>query len=223
VAAGYLRDRDFDSDPPADLSRPTVDGVDGGVPFGWRWCRHEIENYLIDPAVVSEAMAWPMPDVENALHEAAVKIRSYQAARWTIGLVRRALPPHYELRTRPDGLNEIDLPPALDSPAVNAWALKSIEDHRQTIVAATDAATVQASLSALAARFDDAFVADVAKVLLWFSGKDLLAGMADWLITKGVANPGAFRAALRDWIIANPVRSLELLPEWSGLTKVVRA
>ena len=52
--AGYLRDRDFDYDPPADLTRPTLDSTfaDTGIPLGWRWCRHELENYLIDPAVV---------------------------------------------------------------------------------------------------------------------------------------------------------------------------
>ena len=107
--------------------------------------------------------------------------------------------------------------------AVNLWALNSIEDHRRPMAAATDPAAVQASLAAFAARFDDAFVADVAKVLLWFSGKDMLAGMAGWLITKGVANPGAFRASLRDWMIANPLRALELLPEWNGMIEVVRA
>ena len=120
--------------------------------------------------------------------------------------MRRELPPNYELRTRPDGLNEIDLPQTLDSAAVNAWASNSIEDHRRPMADATDAAAVQASLAAFAAQFDDAFVADVAKVLLWFSGKDMLAGLAGWLITKGVANPGALRASLRDWIIANPER-----------------
>jgi len=136
VAAGYLRDRDFDFDPPVDLSKPTVDSDDGGVPVGWRWCRHEIENYLIDPVVVSEAMAWPTREIEEALHQAARKIRDYEAARWTVGIVRRELPPQYELRTRPDGLNEIDLPPALDSAAVNAWASNNIQNHRGRIVAA---------------------------------------------------------------------------------------
>ncbi len=223
VAAGYLRDRDFDFDPPVDLSTPTVDGIDAGVAFGWRWCRHELENYLIDPAIVSEAMAWPIADVEEALRLAAGKIRGYEAARWTIGIVRRALPPHYELRTRPEGPNEIDLPGALDSASVNAWALNNIESHRGPIVTSTDSTAVQASFDALSARFDDAFVADVAKVLLWFSGKDMLAGMADWLTTKAVENPGAFRASLRDWIIANPVRALELLPEWKGMTEALRA
>jgi len=223
VAAGYLRDRDFDYDPPAHFSIPTVDSLVNAIPLGWRWCRHEIENYLIDPAVVSEAMKWPNSDFEQALHQAAVKIRSYEAARWTVGCVRRVLPPHYELRTRPDGLNEIELPPTLDATSVNAWASQSIAGHREPMTVATDPAAVQASLGVFSTRFDDVFLADTVRVLVWFSGKDLLAGVADWLVAKGIPNPGAFRASLRDWIIANPLRALELLPEWDSMTQLVRA
>jgi len=178
---------------------------------------------LIDPAVICEAMKWPTADVEQALGDAATKIRSYEAARWAIGIVRRALPPHYELRTRPDGLNEIDLPPALDAATVNAWASQSIAEYQAPMAAATDPAAVQASLHALAARFDDAFIADTANVLIWFSGKDLLAASADWIVAKGIANPGDFRARLRDWVIANPLRAVELLPEWYGMIQLVRA
>lgn len=223
VAAGYLRDRDFDYDPPSDLSRPTVDSLEAGVPFGWRWCRHEVENYLLDPAVVCEATTWPRADVEEALHRAATKIRDYEAARWTIGIARRALPPHYELKTRPDGLPEIGLPTALDVAAVSAWAQNAIENHRRAISIATEPSAVEASLTTLSARFDDGFVTDVAKVLLGFSGKDLLAALSDWLITKGFANPGAFRALLRDWINGNAQRALVLLPEWDGMIQAMRA
>ncbi len=222
VAAGYLRDRDFDHYPPTDFSQPTVDSTHDDVPLGWRWCRHEIENYLIDPAVVREAMGWSTSEVEDAVRRAADRIRSYEAARWTIGVVRRALPPHHELRTRPEALSEIDLPPALDAASVNAWASKSIADHQAPITAATGPKAVQASLDAFAAQFDGAFLADLAKVLVWFSGKDLLAGLADWLITKDIPNPGQFRAFLRHWIMENPTRTLELLPEWNGMVKLVR-
>lgn len=222
VAAGYLRDRDFDFDPPVDLSKPTVDFEDQGIPVGWRWCRHEIENYLIDPLIVSEAMKWPMPDVEDAIRQAASKIQSYEAARWTIGIVRRALPPHYKLETRPDGLNEIALPQGLDSTAVNGWASNSIETHRSHIATKTDPHAVQTSFDDFSARFNDAFITDVANILLWFSGKDILAGMAGWLGSKGIANPGEFRALLRDWIIAHPEQTLELLPEWNSLTTILR-
>lgn len=223
VVAGYLRDRDFDFDPPVDLSKPTVDSDDGGIPFGWRWCRHETENYLIDPVVVSEAMVWPIVEVEEAIRQSARKIRDYEAARWTVGIVRRALPPNYDLRTRPDELNDIGLPLALDPATVSEWASINIESHREQIVAVTDPAAVQESFGRFAARFNEVFVQDVPSILLWFSGKDILAGMSEWLLIKNVANPGAFRALLRDWIIANPERVLELLPEWKGMTEVLRA
>jgi hypothetical protein len=126
IPAGYLRDRDFDFDPPADLSTPTVDCEDDGVPIGWRWCRHEIENYLLEPAIVGEAMKWAVEEVEEAIRVSATRIRNYEAARWTIGIVRRGLPPHYQLRTRPDDLNELTLPVALDSATVREWAADSV-------------------------------------------------------------------------------------------------
>jgi hypothetical protein len=184
VDAGYLRDRDFDFDPPDDTSKPAIDSEEANVAIGWRWSRHEIENYLIEPALISETMTWPIAEVEDALRASARKIRSYEAARWCVGIVRRDLPPHYGLKTRPLGLSDIDLPLNLTSPAVETWALGNIATHRTRIMAATDTQVVQASLDALSARFNDAFILEVPNVLLWFSGKDLLAGMADWLSTK---------------------------------------
>lgn len=222
VDAGYLRDRDFDFNPPDDLSRPTVDSEFGGIPLGWRWCRHEIENYLIDPTLITEATGWPIAEVDEALYQTALAIRSYAAARWTVGVVRRSLPPHYDLNTRPDGLSEIGLP-ALDSATVNAWASESIAEHRNNILNATGPASVQSSLDDFVTRFDDAFLAERINVLLWIPGKDLFAGMADWLTEKGIANPGAFRALMRDWVISNPERALELLPEWNEMVGVLRA
>ena len=43
----YLRDRDYGYEPPAVITEPEVDRVWGGMTLGWRWCRHEIENYLL--------------------------------------------------------------------------------------------------------------------------------------------------------------------------------
>ncbi len=43
----YLRDRDFDYEPPEDSTLPVIDNVDHrNTIFGWRWCRHEIEIYF---------------------------------------------------------------------------------------------------------------------------------------------------------------------------------
>lgn len=223
VSAGYLRDRDFDFEPPPDTAFPTVDSYDSDVAFGWRWSRHEFENYLIDPAIVNEAMGWSTDDFKDVICQTAGRIRFYEASRWVVGVVRRRLPPNYELRTRPYGLNDIDLPPSLESADVSTWASENIDSFREPIVANTDPDAVREAFDDFADRFDEMFVADAASVLVWFSGKDLLAGMSDWLLMKGVASPGAFRATLRDWIIANPRRAIELLPEWNGMVRVLRA
>lgn len=167
-------------------------------------------------------MGWPISEIENAIREAAGEIRYYQAARWTVGIARRALPPHYELETRPANLNEIALPSELGVEAAERWALSGIEAHRNRIVAETDPQIVQTSFQELSVRFNGGFINDPAQVLLWFSGKDILAGMRDWLVGKGIANPGEFRAAVRNWIIEHPERTLDLLPEWQELVAVLR-
>jgi len=168
-------------------------------------------------------MGWPVNDIAEAIHQSARKIRGYEAARWTIGIVRRTLPPQYALRTRPENLNEIALPMKLDNRTVNDWVSNRIGTHRTRIADSTTPQRVQKTFDDLITRFDDTFVSDTTNVLLWFSGKDILAGMADWLRAQSVANAGLFRASLRDWIIANPERTLDFLPEWQSLTKVLRA
>ena len=74
----YLRDRDFDHDPPTEPSRPQVDRTDDdGSVLGWRWCRHEIESYLIDPDPVANATGWDRDEYARALTSAAVRLRHY--------------------------------------------------------------------------------------------------------------------------------------------------
>ena len=219
VAAGYLRDRDFDYDPPSDFSIPTLDNAD---PVGWRWCRHEIENYLIEPSLVSEATNCAISDIEQAIFQAAKKIRSYEAARWTVGFVRRALPPAYKLETRPDNLSDIALPSRSYIEAVSKWAFEAIDAHRNKIAAATETEHVKEIFEGFLSRFDDNFVEDITKVLLWFAGKDILAGMEEWLRKRDFNTPGLFRTSMRDWIKAHPERTIELLPEWAKLTELLR-
>lgn len=170
VTAGYLRDRDFDFDPPDNLTTPTVDASDGSIPFGWRWCRHEIENYLLEPALVNAALGWPLAEIIQALAASASIIRAYQAARWTVGIARRSLPPAYELETRPEGLNEIALPLVLSIEDVRQWAMENIQTHRDRIEYATNSATVQQHFDSFVERFNANFLSDPANALLWFSG-----------------------------------------------------
>jgi hypothetical protein len=115
------------------------------------------------------------------------------------------------------GLNELALPAALDSSATGGWASNTIAEFRASFVTETDPTRVESLLEAFSARFNDAFLENTATVVLWFSGKDILSAIADWLVQKGLPNPGEFRAQLRDWVIRRPDRALELLPEWLAL------
>jgi hypothetical protein len=168
-------------------------------------------------------MGWSIDEVENAIGQAAETIKSYQVARWAIGTVRRTLPPNYELNTRPVDIGEFELPDALDAAFSHRWALDTIAHHFERINSACEPDHVRRLIQSLSERFDAEFISNVPLVLLWFSGKDLLAGMASWFDQKGIASPGLLRARLRDWIMNDPETGLQLLPEWRALRDALRA
>jgi hypothetical protein len=221
VRVFYLRDRDFDHDPPADVSRPVPDAPQGKPVLGWRWCRHSIECYLCDPLIVTEAMEWERREYEDALQQAAGAIRYYQAARWAIASARQSLPPRFELKTSPDGLADFALPGDLTETGSAQWAVDHVAAFRSRVVPALAEPELRRTFSRRNAQFE-AVTQSVNQVLLWFSGKDLMAALAGWLAQRGIPSAGAFRVSLRDWIRANPERTLALLAEWQGLIQITQ-
>ncbi len=228
----YIRDRDFDFYPPNDISLPTIDKADDkGVVLGWRWCRHEIENYLIDPLIVSRVADCEVSVVEEHVAEAAKRIRAYEVARWVIGAARHQLPPHYKLATRPaEAGDDIGLPADLSDSGCWGWCESAIREYRQRIDDALGESAVEDNFKDFRLTFSDEsriiFTGDApetaANALLWCSGKDLLAAMSDWLKTLGFKNPGEYRAAARDWVIDNTDEALGLIPEWKKFREIVR-
>lgn len=78
-----LVDRDFDCRDSVTEGRP-INYIYQNVQVGWAWERKEIENYLIDPAIVQRALdskAPPQKEYLAALTRAADKIGTYTAAR----------------------------------------------------------------------------------------------------------------------------------------------
>lgn len=220
IEACYLRDRDFDSDPPADLSAPTVDKVSRGVVHGWRWCRHEIENYLLEPEFVAQATGWSRVDFEATLLAAARSLRHYTAARWAVGTARRALPPLFELGTRPiDLTNEIKVPGDLSEQASRDWASGHIGDFRKKVQGELADTTLASSFERWSLRLDA--VKDPHEVLLLYAGKDLLAALEPEMVRRPFNNPVVFRNAIRDWIMVHPTQALALLPEWTALLRLL--
>jgi hypothetical protein len=225
--ACYLRDRDFDYDPPADCSNPCVDQSDnraenaGPQVLGFRWSRHSIENYLLEPSIVELATGWSAADFTTALVSAAHRIGDYTAARWTVGIVRRSLPPLRELATRPPFKNEIKIPDDCTSQWCSSWAATHIEDFRNSIHSVVAPAFVKTLLDENVKRIRA--MNSVEQILLWHSGKDLLAALASSMNKRRPNNPVDFRRAIARWIRNNPTLALPLLPEWQALLQLLDA
>ncbi|WP_295441794.1 hypothetical protein [uncultured Thiodictyon sp.] len=223
VKAAYLRDRDFDHEPPQNHHTVTVDRQDGSTVLGWRWARHEIENYLLDPAIVEKAIGISAHDWSATLTEVAGRIRWYQIARWTIGQVRRVLPPSHQLRTRPADLNELALPALTDKPFSREWCLTSIGDFLEQVTEKMSPESVEAKIDRYSGILTEDNLGNIETTLAWCSGKDLLAGLScDSLRQSRCTNAGDLRAALRDWVRENAGEAVAQFPEWQDLIRQVR-
>jgi hypothetical protein len=220
----YLRDRDFDFDPPQDPRRPQPETDGTGRLIGWHWSRHEIENYLLEPGLVAAALGWDLARYSESLCEAARRIRHYQAARWTVGKARRTLPLRpYELPTKPVEVGDDRLPTDLSMDAVNAWAVGHCQGFCDKFQQALQPDRLRTSLEDQTRVLTAEFLAAPANALLWCAGKDLLAALRSDMETRRVNGAGAFRSLMRDWIRRNPDAALTHLPEWCGFKRIVQA
>ena len=222
ILAGYLRDRDFDFDPPDDMDIPTIDLADGDVPWGWRLNRHEIESYILDPQVVAakfgiEAEAW-----QDHLCEAGKIIRWYQIARWTIGYARSGLPPNYKLQTSPNDVNEMRLPADLSEQASLDWGRQVIAEFRARVDQNLCEQSVNDKLESNRLKFTEELLSSHAYVLAWCSGKDLFAALpATGLQQTGAQNPKTLCNILRDWVRDHSDEFIGFFPEIAALKQQV--
>lgn len=93
-----LLDRDFTNDWSDPSDEPHVwvenDHDNKKIHLGWRWDRKEIENYLVDPVVVEQALGIQNISIDiekytEALGKARDELAIYQAARITLSSCRR--------------------------------------------------------------------------------------------------------------------------------------
>ena len=193
---------------------------------GWRWCRHAIESYLIDPAVIHAALGWDRAGYTAELVRVARAVRHYQSARWVIGQARLVLPPHKAFPTQPAECigHEFKLPADLTVAAATAWFQSQAVSFTTGVQTALAAAELDTRFAHYSALLSDAFLGDVANVLHWCSGKDLLAGMAPWLrATHKLNDPNQLRTRIRDWMTAYPDQTFALLPEWEAFRTLLRS
>lgn len=223
----YVRDRDFDFEPPADRSTPEVDHPASprrnAAPevLGWRWCRHAIECYLLEPTIVERATTWPAAAFSAELIAAARTLEHYSAARWTIGRCKQALALVSKLATRPSELRgEIKLPTDLGRESSARWAEQVLAEHVEAVRGALDPTEVRRHLDRYVHVLGELTTPE--DVLLWHSGKDLLAALARPVLERFRRQPHEFLYRLRDWVRDHPDQTLELLPEWRALLSLLQ-
>jgi hypothetical protein len=211
----YVRDRDFDHEPELRTGPHEMGENDPG----FRWSRHEIENYILDPLIVTEALQLDLRSYEEALIAAGERIKHYQAARWAVGLVRATLLYPSDLETRPEGIgsNDFKLPDNLEKITSRQWALTHTGAFLTKVGRCLDQNLVTEEYDVKAGLFEGDGFMTVENVLLWFSGKDLLTGLREWFQMNRINSPKAFCKIVESWIIRKSTAVLELIPEWKAL------
>lgn len=218
-----LKDRDFDSDvsPPINFPRSWSSRVDGQeIQVGWSWERKEIENYLIDPEVVSHALGAKAPPLEAysiALEESARDIADYTAARVALSLSRQRLLPLNNCWGNSGGQHPF--PSSLAESDCRTAITDIVRQYEQAqIIQENDVLDHFDRLLPMCriggSRFQN--------FLTFFSGKDLLCGMRLALLSFGLGEPFVFRERIIKGIENSSDDVSSWLPEWSQLRQVVQ-
>lgn len=218
--ACYLRDRDFDYEPPEETSEPTVDARHEDTVLGWRWCRHEIESYLLEPAIIHAATTWDLADYTAALVDGARNISYYTAARWLLGLHRRIVDSQRLFRTRPAWDNEMKVPDDLSCEPSAKFLLDTIDDWQQRVTRPADD-ELRRHHNVRAQRLLALQTAD--EILLWHGGKDLFAAIEPQIRARYRIDPKTFSRRIRNWVREHPADALAHLPEWTALFRCIAA
>ena len=229
VRAAYLRDRDFDFLPADDGVGPVIDAYDDdNTVLGWRWRRHSIENYILDPEIVGRALTalglhFDRQAYNEALILAGKTIACYQAARWTIGQKRAALPSNYKLNTGvvEEGYAKPE-DAAMTKNDARDWLINQCATFSGAVVHLLDKQTVEDAFNCFVSKFNTSICQSTDAILVNFSGKDLMTALADWRQRYGMPNPGDLCDSIKRWMMDNSDEVITALPEWRALIDVLR-
>lgn len=190
--AGVL-DGDFVDNWQVPRPAPRQWATNEGTVLGWRWQRKEIENYLIDPVVVSRSLAAGAPNPDNyreVLEHAVGHLAHYEAARTALSLSRRRF---QELPSCWGPVHAFDrhpFPQNLTDQACRDALRATVEAH---------ATAQEVTFDQVNARYEQILPEFTAggvrrRDYLWsFAGKDLLIAMENGLRGLGFQSPRAFR------------------------------
>lgn len=216
----YIRDRDFDFEPVGGgLNQPDPDKTIDQVVHGYRWKRTDIECYLLEPQLVAAATGVDPAAVQTALVNAAAALRDYEAARWTVAQSKFQLPGKGIIQTRPLTLHaQYEIPANLSEPESWNWIRTVASDFLSRANSALDEPDLQNRYQSYRAKLNHAHWLDV---LMWYSGKDLLAQMTALRNQLHCPQPADFCQKMTTWIQQYSAQAEGLLPEWVELRRIL--
>ncbi|MCC3527164.1 MAG: hypothetical protein JGK21_02900 [Microcoleus sp. PH2017_22_RUC_O_B] len=218
-----LKDRDFDNDesPPVNFPRNWLARVHSqDIQVGWSWERKEIENYLIDPEVVSHALGSKAPPIEDyraALEESAKTIADYTAARIALSISHQPLLPLKNCWGNMGGQHPF--PERLAESDCRVGITDVVRQYEQAQILLEDNVLVSFEQLLSICRVGGCRFQNF---LTFFSGKDLLCGMRSALIDWGLGEPFVFRERIVKGIENSTENVSSWVPEWDQLRQIVQ-
>ncbi|MGO8675233.1 MAG: hypothetical protein ACLQVX_05115 [Limisphaerales bacterium] len=219
----YLRDRDFDSEPPpSGTDGVEVDRLINGVVLGYRWDRTELENYLLEPPLVAAALGFDLAEFSAEVARVASVLHAYTAGRWTLGQLRARTRRMTRVRTRPESLSgtAFPLPKSLAEADVVSWLDTVVTRVSQAVAKEFDVAAIRSQFemykNVLSGKCG-------AEILRWYSGKDLLGVLAGYFQSKGINNSAEALERVVVWLETPDGISTAMghLPDWRNLAGVL--
>ncbi len=220
-----LKDRDFDQNDSEPVNSPKdwkVKDNEKDVQIGWSWERKEIENYLIDPEVVSRALGSKSPKIEDyqaALENSAKTIADYTAARIALSVCWQSYFPLQNCWGNVGIEHGHSFPPSLAESDCR-YEIKNIVNNYKQVQPIGENKVMNSFDSLLypcrigGNRFKN--------FLTFFSGKDLLFGMKSELNSWGFQQPSDFRERVVNGIEKSPDNVWTWLPEWNQLRQLIQ-
>ncbi len=220
VVFGVL-DGDFQTEWRQPTSTPRQWIASDGDMLGWRWERKELENYLIDPAVVKRSMRTSAPDEAlylQALEKARDQIGIYQAARTALSANRPKFKDLPNSFGRERGREKHPFPDALDQDACLRGMRDVVGQHLEQQSISHE--RVRETFEHILPEFCNQGSRYI-HYLAAFSGKDLLWAMDDRLREMGFGGVLAFREKVLGGIAQTTEDIAEWCPEWRRLREII--
>jgi hypothetical protein len=220
IIAG-IRDRDFDNDQSTPIEQPRDWIVDGGkIWLGWYWERKEIENYLLDPIVVSNALRLnpqQKATYEKTLADAAKSIRYYTAARTALSVSRKRYIPLASSWGR-DKCNNISFPQSLRAPDCIKEMGLVVKHHRKTQLTTIKDVLIQLRQIRPTCKSGIRYQ----HYLTFFAGKDLLVMLNEPIKQLNLASScRTFSEKILSAIESSSDDIWTWLPEWQNLREQI--